>query len=103
MKYLLSIFLILGSLSCGGNTTTARPSESRTLANSPAPKTNSQSAQADANPAPNLPAPNIPKDAEWTILAAVFAGDDHAAQARAARANLINSTKMRDWYTVAGE
>src|SRR5215208_2762827 len=96
MKYLLLSLLILSSLSCGGSgTSTSQTVQPR---NNIASNSTPQSAQQASDPLPT-----IPKDAEWTILCATFSGPDHASQARAARSNLINQTKMRDWYIIHGQ
>jgi len=99
MKYFticLSITAALLSLSCGGSGTSvnqADPPKQALTSHPPTP-------QSSQLPQASDPIPNIPKDAEWTILCATFSGPDHASQARAARTNLINQTKMRDWYII---
>jgi hypothetical protein len=97
MKYLLFSFFILTSLSCGGSGTSVNQTE-QPKNNLTSNSSNPQSAQQASDPLPS-----IPKDAQWTILCATISGPDHASQARAARTNLINQTKMRDWYIIHGQ
>jgi len=96
MKYLVLLLAIL-SLSCGGSgtstTQTDQPKNNLT-SHPPTPQSSQQASD---------PLPNIPKDAEWTILCATFSGPDNASQARNAKTNLINMTKMRDWYIIHGQ
>jgi len=97
MKYLV-LLLAIFSLSCGGSgtSTTQTDQPKNNLTSNSAPQAAQQAAQQD-------PLPNIPKDAEWTILCATFTGPDNAAQARAAKTNLRNTTKMPDWYIIHGQ
>src|SRR5882672_5825913 len=90
----LTLAALVSSLSCGGSGTSVNQSDQpkQALASN---RSNPQSAQPNV---PSDPLPSIPKDAEWTILCATFSGPDHAATACSARTNLINQTKMRDWY-----
>jgi hypothetical protein len=98
MKYFVLLLAFL-SLSCGGSgTSTAQTDQPKNNLTSNSTPQSSQQASAQSDPFPS-----IPKDAEWTILCATFSGPDHAATARAARTNLINQTKMHDWYILHGQ
>jgi hypothetical protein len=103
MKYLITAIAMLAtvaSLSCGGGATSTNQTQDQKQSFTSQP----QAQQAVANKSiPHEPPPNIPKDAEWTILCATIVGPDHAAQARSARAALIKQTQMRDWYVIHGE
>lgn len=95
MKYFVLVLLFF-ALSCGGSgtsTTQTDPPKNNLTSNSNPQQT---SAQSD-------PLPNIPKDAEWTILCATFSGADNGSQARAAKTNLRSMTKMPDWYIIHGQ
>ncbi|HEV8606195.1 MAG TPA: hypothetical protein VGQ99_12555 [Tepidisphaeraceae bacterium] len=98
----LTIAAVLSSLSCGGSNTS--PTQTNQTQSSLTHSQNTQSTQRDTrnDKIQNEPIPNIPKDAEWTILCATVTGPDNATQARALRGNLINQTKMRDWYILHG-
>jgi hypothetical protein len=95
----LTIAAMAAGLSCAssGGATSAPQAEQVALVEKSQP-TNQRPAKA-----PSMPGPTIPKDAQWTILCATITGPNHAASARAARANLIAQTKMPDWYTVTSE
>jgi hypothetical protein len=99
----LTIAATLSSLSCGGSGTS--PTQTNSTQTSLTQPQNTQSTHREASQnakIQNEPIPNIPKDAEWTILCATITGPDNAVQARALRGNLINQTKMRDWYILHG-
>jgi len=66
-------------------------------------KTPPQSPSADTANALREPAPDIPKDARWTIFCAAVGGPNHVSQARAMRDELVRLTRLRDWYIVHGE
>jgi hypothetical protein len=41
-----------------------------------------------------------PKDAQWTIYCQAVAGPEHVARANQAKQQLIDATKMKDWYVI---
>src|SRR5688572_16914018 len=41
-----------------------------------------------------------PKDAQWTIYCQALAGPEHVARANAFKQQLIDATKMKDWYVI---
>jgi hypothetical protein len=101
MKHLLTCIAIFStalSLSCGGGATSTNQTQDNTQSLA-APTANASPQKS----IPQDPLPNIPKDAEWTILCATIGGPDHAAQARSARAALLKQTKLPDWYIIHGE
>jgi hypothetical protein len=44
--------------------------------------------------------PDIPAGAQWTILCQTIPGDGHVERANRLKEQLIQQTKMRDWYVI---
>ena len=42
----------------------------------------------------------LPKDAQWTLYCQAVAGPEHVARANQAKQQLIDGTKMKDWYVI---
>jgi len=106
----LTLAAIAGGLSCASSNTSTPQEERAALVSKPgaaldaqANSKHGQDGRGTQSRATQIAGPTIPKDAQWTILCTTITGPDHAGQGRAARTNLINQTKMPDWYTVSGE
>lgn len=91
---LLAVSLVLGAVSCNRNAPPGGSSEGPGL---------SGSAAATAAARQENPALNIPAGARWTIFCAAVGGENHSAQAKATRDQLIRTTGLRDFYVVSGE
>src|SRR5688500_3145773 len=44
-----------------------------------------------------------PRDAQWTIYCQAIAGPDHVGRANAFKQNLLDATKMKEWYVIHQE
>lgn len=96
----LALLIMAGSLSCAKK---AAPTEEGAKLTFKPKAGQSAAAQTPATPAETLPPVNIPKGAQYTVYCATLVGQDHVARAKKLRADLVQSTKMPDWYLVQGD
>jgi hypothetical protein len=89
----LALLMVLGPLSCAKD---APPGEQGA-------KLTFKPKEGQAGAVEAIAAPVIPKGAQYTVYCGTAVGPDHVARAKKLRADLVQSTKMADWFLVQGE
>jgi hypothetical protein len=100
----LGILVALGGISCAGsggsgggkeNSTTQPVAQAHEQALAAVAQAKAKSQQAEM--------PSIPKDAQYTIYCATISTPDHASRIKLLKSQLMQTTKLRDWYIMHGE
>jgi hypothetical protein len=103
VKLSLCTLVMLGLASCGSSNSQPQSmpdSKPQSPSDKPPPKAPANVPQMRTQGGPSDVAPAPPKDAVYTIFCARLDGDMHVQRANRIKQELIDTTKMKDWYVI---